>query len=454
MATTPPPPSTLRPPPTPKHGAGYYSYDPYPTRHSARLASQRASRDLHTTPPPSSPQQVRPGLTSTRKQTGTLSPPGSCSPRKKSSRGILPTLAVNDNPTLDTSDLSEAAHTSSRKTSSRSTTFTSTTSTAGMLPTPAKTPRKKAVEDPSTTARALFPSASMSSRAKKGKKYSGFSLESFHEDPSENHEKIEIFTDSRDRIPKLDESEENPFYKKPEDKRVSMNSSSRILRRRKVEEVKRSEEVEEALKREDGMLYVFRGKKMFRKFQDKEEEDSDDDDLGLLASRPDLIDDSVINTRVRPLTRSSIKPRVLFPHAHKPQTGDAPSTTADEEAATDIEDNAEDDENEEAANHMVDVDMDQSNVTPPVKSTVTTPASPGATGRSLRSRSGRATEHQNGTPSGPETKKGKRISPFDGWMRKKQTPSPAATEFNISKKRDADPTPSASGPATKKTRGN
>lgn len=96
------------------------------------------------------------------------------------------------------------------------------------------------------------------SRAKKGKKYTGFSLESFHEDPSENHEKIEIFTDSRDRIPKLDESEENPFYKKPEDKHVSMNTSHTSKRRKveEVEEVKRPEEVENALKRDDGMLYV------------------------------------------------------------------------------------------------------------------------------------------------------------------------------------------------------
>lgn len=202
-----------------------------------------------------------------------------------------------------------------------------------------------------------------------------------------------------------------------------------------------------------------RGKKIFRKFQDNdEEEDSDGDDLGLFAARPDLLDDSV-NTRVRPLTRSSIKPRVLFPTAQKPQSGSVSSATVDEEAATDIEDLADADENEnenenenETENHMTDVNMDQPQVTPPAKSTVTTPASPGATGRTLRSRSGRATSHQNDTPSGFEVKKEKRISPFDGWLRKKQTPSPPAAEFTIPKKRDADPTPSMSGPATKKTK--
>jgi len=94
------------------------------------------------------------------------------------------------------------------------------------------------------------------SRAKKGKKYSSFSLESFHSDPSENREKIEIFTDSRDRVPKVDESEENPFYKKPSDENGSVNAGSRTSKRRKVEEVKRSEEVQDALRRDDGMLYV------------------------------------------------------------------------------------------------------------------------------------------------------------------------------------------------------
>lgn len=201
-----------------------------------------------------------------------------------------------------------------------------------------------------------------------------------------------------------------------------------------------------------------RGKKIFRKFQDDEDEDSDGDDLGLFAARPDLLDDSV-NTRVRPLTRSSIKPRVLFPTAQKSQSGGASSATADEEAATDIEDLADADENEnenenEEPNHMTDVNMDQPQVTPPAKSTVTTPASPGATGRTLRPRPGRPTSNQNDTPSVLEPKKEKRISPFDGWLRKKQTPSPPGVEFSIPKKRDADPTPSMSGPVTKKTKGN
>jgi hypothetical protein len=123
-----------------------------------------------------------------------------------------------------------------------------------MLPTPAKTPRKKAVGDAGTTARALFPNTSTS---KKGQKYSGFSLESFHEDPSENHGQIQIFTDSRDRVPKMHEAEENPFYKKPNGEHTNITATgSRTSKRRKVEEVERSEEVQEALDRDDGMLYV------------------------------------------------------------------------------------------------------------------------------------------------------------------------------------------------------
>jgi hypothetical protein len=113
MATTPPPPalSTLRTPPTPKHGAGYDSYEPYPIRHSTRLASQRIARDLHTTPPPKSPlMNPRVGSTSTRDSTvintGTLSPPGSAnnSPKKRPSRRPRDTL----NPAPDTLATKEA----------------------------------------------------------------------------------------------------------------------------------------------------------------------------------------------------------------------------------------------------------------------------------------------------------------------------------------------------------
>lgn len=266
MATTPPPPSPsrLRIPSAPRHGPKYDTYDPYATRHSARLASQRLSRDSHTTPPPSSPDlRVQADVMDGRKQkamdVGTLSPPGSThtSPRKKVSgrgKGVIPGYSL-DNTELDSSDLIDTAETTRPR--QHSSQASRTTITNGMLPTPMKTPRKKVVEDISSTARTLFPNDSTFARPKKSKKYAGFSLESFEEGSIETHEKIEIFTDSRDRIPELDESEDNPFYKKSDTtETVVAPPAPRTSRRRKTSEVKRDKEVDDAINRDDGMTYV------------------------------------------------------------------------------------------------------------------------------------------------------------------------------------------------------
>ncbi|KAN0083423.1 hypothetical protein V8E54_002511 [Elaphomyces granulatus] len=452
MATTPspPPPSTLRTPPTPKHGAGYDSYEPYPIRYSTRLASQRIARDLHTTPPPKSPpMHPRLGSMSTRDSTvinaGTLSPPGSVnnSPKKRLSGRTRHTIAAD---TISTTEAEE------HKLPSQHAVLPTTTITSGMLPTPAKTPRKKPVGEIGSTAKTLFQSASGPGRTRKSKKYNGFSLESFHDDPSERQEHIEIFTDSRDKIPKADEREDNPFYEGPDDATAIPTevTSSRTSKRRRVE-IKRPKEVQDALDCEDGMMYVFRGKKTFRKFDDDVDAESDGDDLGLLGSRPDLMDSS-LDTRVRPLTRSSIKPRVLFPTARQRHSKEAHSGITDEEATTDIDDHASLSEPDVEVGHAADASLEQSPVTPPAKTTATTPSSPGASSRSLRSHDRRGTLDHEEMPSGTEPKKEKRISPFGIWKRKKQTPS-SSTRSKVPKKRDVGSIASAGGPATKKTKG-
>ncbi|PYI34074.1 hypothetical protein BP00DRAFT_337403 [Aspergillus indologenus CBS 114.80] len=443
MATTPPPPSTLRIPPTPRHGAKYDHYEPYSTRYSSRLASQRASRESQTTPPPGFPP-ARASSKLPKKQdareSATLSPPGSVqsSPRKQKAGRLTGTHSLPHS-TLDDSDPfnTEPSHT-------RPPQFLRPTLTEGMLPTPAKTPRKKAVADVGNTARVLFPPPPSSSSRKKPKKHTGFSLDSFTEDFGQSGTEIKIYTDSRDRVPELDKSEGNPFYKKP-----SSNTGTRTSRRK---EMIRDKEVEESVRREDGMVYVFRGKKMFRKFTDDVDscgEDEDDDDLGLLAARPDLIDESVA-AKLRPLTRSSIKPRVLFRSAASDAQQDG-TGEADEEAATDIEDHLLDVEAEETDNTDLDLDMLQRCVTPPLRTTVASPSSPGGTERSLRSRIKRDSKEKSETPStsGSETKR-KRVSPFDGWLRSKQAPPVVGTK---AKKRDADAAASP-GPVQKKTRSN
>ncbi|KAB8229968.1 uncharacterized protein BDW43DRAFT_286973 [Aspergillus alliaceus] len=445
MATTPPPPSTLRVPPTPRHGPGYEQYEPFSTRHSARLASQRASKRRDATPPGFPPSQSSRNTKKQHQELGALSPPGSVhgSPRKKSSDRAGSFLAAHS---LDGSSglgdpdpfsTSEPSHSNRHLHSFRA------TMSQGMLPTPAKTPKKKTVGDVGTTARVLFPQPS--GHGKKSKKYAGFSLDSF-EDDAQGGSDIQIYTDSRDRIPEPaeNENEDNPFSKKS-------TISTRVSRRR-AEQSKRDKEVDESVKRDDGMTYVFRGKKIFRKFADSVDSDGDDaeddDDLGLLAARPDLLD-ADITTRVRPLTRSSIKPRVLFPTANDRAPPSNYVSDIDEEAATDIEDHALVPDVAETADNPVDIEMKQRPVTPP-PNTLETPPSPGATMRSLRPRAKRDDPEPSRTPTVPETKR-KRVSPFDGWLRKKQTPAPTGSK---AKKRDAAETAgSPGGPATKKTRG-
>ena len=273
MTTTPPPPSALQMPPTPRHGAAYDQYEPYITRHSARIAGQRGSRT--STPPPSFPAfRTAAGSKSTKKEKNdsdepeALSPPGSIhgSPRKKTSgrsRAYGPAHSLED----DTMGLTDPFTLSEpfSKQHPHSGFETTTTKTNGMLPTPAKTPKKKAVGDPGATARTLFPPSSMSGRPKKSKKHTGFSLDSFNEDTTQGRTQIAIYTDSRDRIPEVDESQGNLFYHPKEAQTTQTPGNpqpSRSSERRKAVEGKqekkleRDHEIEDAVKRDDGMVYV------------------------------------------------------------------------------------------------------------------------------------------------------------------------------------------------------
>lgn len=137
-----------------------------------------------------------------------------------------------------------------------------------MLPTPAKTPRKRPTQPApalKATARVLFPThptpasettSTPKKKARKGRKYNGFSLDSFTSEDGTHGEdgNIAIFTDSKDRLPEVDESEENPFYVKKSGVQLT---ASKVSRRKKVgEEIKRDAKVEEALDRDDGLVYV------------------------------------------------------------------------------------------------------------------------------------------------------------------------------------------------------
>lgn len=250
MATTPPPSDLreLREPRAPRHGAGYDSFDPYPTRQSARLAGQRSS-ESHTTPPPLSPKK-----SARRNDVDTLSPPSTLSPRKKTARGKASLL--NETLDFESSDLSDSVVGASGHKSSRS---AIRPGHSLFLPTPAKTPRhQKSTSNFGAAARSLFPvNSSSSSHAKSSKKLSGFSLDSFHEDSTGNNSSIEIFTDSRDRIPVANKSLDNPFLSKSEPNMPSDSETPKAKRQRvSSRHVAPEIDPKEAVKRTDGMLYT------------------------------------------------------------------------------------------------------------------------------------------------------------------------------------------------------
>jgi len=141
-----------------------------------------------------------------------------------------------------------------------------TTMSEGMLPTPIKTPKKKQVPKAHSAARVLFQDSTSAGdeigpspkRARKHKRHNGFSLETVSTEADHSRGSIQIFTDSRDNVPQLDTSEANPFI----DHGLNHDaSSSRKLvgtsKRRKISGEKRMDpQVEEAIKKDDGMVYV------------------------------------------------------------------------------------------------------------------------------------------------------------------------------------------------------
>lgn len=212
-----------------------------------------------------------------------------------------------------------------------------------MLPTPAKTPRKRAIQSQATlssTARVLFlnrpaniDDAMPSPRkSRKNKKHSAFTLQSFAEEAEDegSSSKIEIYTDSKERVPDPDQDEDNPFVTSKKNGKARLNGVPE-LKRRKVDE--RTARMEEAARNEEGMIYVFRGRKIFRKFNDGPPSTSSDDaHLSEQETRRRAGADVH-----RPFTRSSIKPRLLFPNENQGRERELAADEADEEALTDIE---------------------------------------------------------------------------------------------------------------------
>jgi hypothetical protein len=210
-----------------------------------------------------------------------------------------------------------------------------------MLPTPSETPRKRPLQTEASlksTARVLFPARPATiddvvPTPRKSRKIKHmFTLESFANASEEPAEKIEIYTDSKERIPEVDNEDDNPFItKKGKAKAKATPQKSKRIDAR-------AEQMKQATNRDEGMVYLFRGRKIFRKFHDDAPSNgshaSDGEDLP--------VEDKLLRRQVgseahRPLTRSSVKPRLLFQEEIKERNRQNGIEEDDEECDTEIE---------------------------------------------------------------------------------------------------------------------
>lgn len=270
MAATPPPPGRIHTPPTPLHGPKYDSYEPYSPRRSSRLAAQHSNQALQ------SPQQHRNVRVSTPRSSRTvgttrqthpnISPPSSpASPsagslrlpksRKAASSASRQPGIVFDNCVADLvkAQLKPSA-----------------TETFGMLPTPAKTPRKRSSPNQAalkSTARVLFPSRpatiddAMPSPRKHKQPAAGqnsFSISALADegDDEASSSKIEIYTDSKERVPSMDEDENNPFLSRNAASKKKVIEVAQTTRRRVKSKSEKDKQMEEATQQDEGMIYV------------------------------------------------------------------------------------------------------------------------------------------------------------------------------------------------------
>ncbi|KAF2133126.1 hypothetical protein P153DRAFT_331556 [Dothidotthia symphoricarpi CBS 119687] len=337
MERTPSPSRRVHTPPGPLHGDNWQPFSP---RRSSRVAQrslhheQTIARTRRDVTPTSTAKHVARALAFD------LSPPTSpvSPPKHRTPRSVR---RAHHEPAPFDSDSDHAAPTPARR-------FLSTMA-PGMLPTPAKTPRKRTLQAEDSlgqTARVLFPNRPatidevMPTPRKSRKLMKNFStLESFAQDQDKSSEKIEIFTDSKERVPIKDDSEENPFVVKKSKRKAKAKTTPQKSRRLD----QRTQKMNDAVDRDAGMVYIFRGRKIFRKFHSgppsnaSEAEDDTEDGEDVEDDMHQQVKRSAGHEAHRPLTRSSIKPRLLFQKEIEQRKRENGEDDDDEEADTDIE---------------------------------------------------------------------------------------------------------------------
>ncbi|KAF2644859.1 hypothetical protein P280DRAFT_514325 [Massarina eburnea CBS 473.64] len=403
MERTPSPPRRVRArtPPAPLLGPKYDSYEPYSPRRSSRVAAQshlhleqtsptRLRRARDVTPTSSGPRRKPAPPASTH----TLSPPASpiSPPKFRSPRSTRRAQQPPSSNALE-SDSDHAAPTPATRR------FLNSMAAQESLLTPAKTPRKRALKTQESlrpTARVLFAAnrpatidEAMPAPRKGRKTVDAITLESFAQQMEDGNEKIEIYTDSKERVPTRDDEEDNPFViKKGKGKAKAAPPKPRPMDAH-------TKELFDAAARGEGMVFSIKGKKIFRKFHDGPPSDASDGEKQ--AYEEGLLRESSSTTYGR-ITRSSIKPRLLFK----------------EEIARIKKENGEEDEEEAVT------DIDQPVATP-----------------SRKSAKASASTSQEATP--PPTKRVKKTQmSFDSWSRVKSS-SRSDSASRESRKRSGPP---------------
>ena len=154
------------------------------------------------------------------------------------------------------------------------------------------------------------------------------------------------------------------------------------------------------------LIPVFsRGKKVYRTFPNDGSEHNDMTEFEGGEGEPSTI---------RPLTRSSIKPRLLFPTKQQIHERTA-CAVDDEEAPTDIED---------PQDYEMTEPEDEKLITTPVKVPTVSPPTPPTSGHATRAAVKKVALDSPSYPpeqaeAVPYDRRGKKISPFDGWARTK-----------------------------------
>lgn len=410
-ASTPSPPPRVRTPQTPKHGYSDH-WEPFSPRKSARISSQRerANNNRNRTPSPK-PSASR---NASSKPANDIFGTPAVSPQKKRAPAMD---SVRRAPRLP--GVARAAESLGLPPTSQP---TSAARASGMLPTPVKTPSDRKKRDEKieagvrAAARNLFHDDSdglSSPRKKKTKKYTGLSLDSFNAEVVD--EPIQIFTDSRDRLPEVDESAENPFY--GETVATTPQPPTRRSPRRKMVIVPGEGRIpmEEAVQREDGIVYVFRGKTFWKPNGLGNAADQLDVD-GELSG--DILDTLGNDLEPRRVTRSAIKPRLLFARERKAKEAVVEHNTEDEEAATDIEEHALPsiviDSGEKTVETTVETPAEEQDTPDTPTAPRFAPASPPSTTRTTRT-----TKKLEGSASPLKKPTKSRSSPFDSWRRSK-----------------------------------